>query len=186
MTGLYSTECGMWRGQGEASRGPKPTGGWPKTVRRIHDEFVLLPQLLKQAGYATGVFGKWHLGYDPVNVPRSRGFDEFVGLLAGTHPYWLGRNSKILHNESPLAASGHATDLFADRALEFIRAHRDQPFFCYVPFNAVHGPLRNSERDSDSAKPEWLSHFLGNRASLNRGETTTELWDMLMIGWEIY
>jgi arylsulfatase A-like enzyme len=159
MTGLYSLECGMWRGPGEDSRGPEPEQGWPDSARRIKDDVVLLPQLLKAAGYATGVFGKWHLGYDAKNLPNARGFDEFVGFLGGAHPYHIRRNSRLLHNGQPLSATGHTTDLFADRAIEFIRQPRDRPFFCYLPFNAVHGPLRNGERDADSARPDWLDFY---------------------------
>jgi arylsulfatase A-like enzyme len=159
MTGLYSLECGMWRGPGEDSRRPEPELGWPDDARRIKDDIVLLPQLLKSAGYATGIFGKWHLGYDARNLPNARGFDEFVGFLGGAHPYQPRRNSRLLHNGEPLGMAGHTTDLFADRAIEFIRRHRDRPFFCYVPFNAVHGPLRNAERDADSARPDWLAFY---------------------------
>lgn len=159
MTGLDSLAAGMWRGPGESARGPAPAGGWPANERRIHDELVMLPQLLKEAGYATGAFGKWHLGYDDANVPNARGFDQFVGFLGGAHPYWLRANSRIEENGKPLSFEGHATDLFADRALQFIRAHRDQPFFCYLPFNAVHGPLRNAQREADSGKPEWLAYY---------------------------
>src|SRR3954451_7927139 len=159
MTGLYSLEAGMWRGPGVGDR-TEPAGGWPPNPRRIRDDLVMLPQLLKGAGYATGMFGKWHLGEDPKNVPNARGFDEFVGFLGGAHPYRLGRNSRILHNGKPLDASGqHTTDLFADGAIAFIRANKDHPFFCYLPFNAVHGPLRSPERDADSGKPEWLSFY---------------------------
>jgi arylsulfatase A-like enzyme len=105
------------------------------------------------------MFGKWHLGYDVRNVPNARGFDEYVGFLSGAHPYWLRANSRIEENGKPLAFQGHATDLFADRAIAFIRANRARPFFCYLPFNAVHGPLRNADRASDSAKPEWLEYY---------------------------
>ena len=88
----------------------------------------MLPQLLKGAGYATGMFGKWHLGEDPKNVPNARGFDEFVGFLGGAHPYRLGRNSRILHNGTPLDATGqHTTDLFADGAIAFINSKRTAP-----------------------------------------------------------
>ena len=114
MTGLHSLEAGMWRGPGAGDRA-EPEGGWPANARRIRDNLVMLPQLLKGAGYATGMFGKWHLGEDPKNVPNARGFDEFVGFLGGAHPYRLGRNSRILHNGKPLDATGqHTTDLFAD------------------------------------------------------------------------
>ena len=159
MTGLYSLEAGMWRGPGESARGKEPPGGWAANERRIPDDIVLLPQLLKKAGYATGMFGKWHLGYDEKNVPNARGFDQFVGFLAGAHPYWLRANSRIEENGKPLKIEGHTTDLFADRAIAFIRANRERPFFCYLPFNAVHGPLRNAERAADSAKPEWLQYY---------------------------
>jgi len=159
MTGLYSLESGMWRGPGEDSRKPEPKGGWPESARRIKDDVVMLPQLLKQAGYATGLFGKWHLGYDPKNLPNARGFDEFVGFLGGAHPYWLGRNSRLLRNGQPLAATGHTTDLFADKAIAFIQTNKDRPFFCYVPFNAVHGPMRSADRPADSGKPEWLAMY---------------------------
>src|SRR4051794_6872706 len=159
MTGLYSLEAGMWRGPGAGDRA-EPEGGWPGNARRIRDNIVMLPQLLKGAGYATGMFGKWHLGEDPKNVPNARGFDEFVGFLGGSHPYRLGRNSRILHDGKTLDAAGkHTTDLFADHAIAFIKAHKDAPFFCYLPFNAVHGPLRSPDRDADSGKPEWLSYY---------------------------
>jgi arylsulfatase A-like enzyme len=159
MTGLYSLECGMWRGPGADSRGPMPEQGWPESARRIKDDVLLLPQLLKQAGYATGMFGKWHLGYDEKNVPNTRGFDEFIGFLGGAHPYWPRRNARILRNGQPFASTEHTTDLFADQAIKFIRANKDRSFFCYLPFNAVHGPLRNADRDSDSGKPEWLAKY---------------------------
>jgi arylsulfatase A-like enzyme len=159
MTGQYSLENGMWRGANDANA-PAAGGEKRDNVRRFKDDVVLLPQLLQKAGYATGCFGKWHLGNDEQNLPNARGFDEFLGFIGGSHPYWLGRNSKIFHNREPYVAIGkHTTDLFADNAIEFIKANKDRPFFCYVPFNAVHGPLRSSERNSNSAKPEWLAKY---------------------------
>ena len=160
MTGLYSLEAGMWRGPGEGDRGTEPAGGWPDNARRVRDNIVMLPQLLKSAGYATGAFGKWHLGEDPKSVPNARGFDEHVGFLGGSHPYRLARNARLVRNGQPFDAAGqHTTDLFADQAIEFIRANKDRPFFCYLPFNAVHGPLRNAARAADSGKPEWLAKY---------------------------
>jgi arylsulfatase A len=86
MTGLYSLQAGMWRGPGETERGAPPDDVWPEDARRIKDGILLLPQFLAQAGYATGIFGKWHLGYDSANTPIARGFGEFTGFLAGAHP----------------------------------------------------------------------------------------------------
>jgi arylsulfatase A-like enzyme len=148
-----------WRGPGADSKGEEPAGGWPETTRRIRDDFQLLPQLLSTAGYATGIFGKWHLGSDPKNVPNARGFDQFIGFLDGAHPYWVERRSRILEDGRPSQVKGHTTDIFADGAIAFIKRNRDRPFFCYLPFNSVHGPLRSEERPSDSAKPEWLSRY---------------------------
>lgn len=159
MSGLDSLATGMWRGPGESARGEAPAGGWPADERRVKDNIVMLPQLLKKAGYATGIFGKWHLGYDSANVPNARGFDQFVGFLGGAHPYWLRDRHQILENGKPLQYQGHTTDLFADRAIQFIKANRDRPFFCYLPFNAVHGPMRTPERPADSGKPEWLAKY---------------------------
>jgi arylsulfatase A-like enzyme len=159
MTGQYSLENGMWRGANDANA-PAANGEKRDNVRRFKDDIVLLPQLLHAAGYATGCFGKWHLGNDERNLPNARGFDEFLGFIGGSHAYWLGRNSKIFHNrESYLSIGKHTTDLFADNAIEFIKANKSHPFFCYVPFNAVHGPLRSSERSTNSAKPEWLAKY---------------------------
>lgn len=159
MTGQYSLENGMWRGANDANV-PTADQSARDNVRRLKDDVVLLPQLLQSAGYATGAFGKWHLGNDERNLPNSRGFDEFLGFIGGSHTYWLGRNSKIFHNAQPYDATGqHTTDLFADSAIEFIKANRDRSFFCYVPFNAVHGPLRSDQRNMDSAKPDWLAKY---------------------------
>src|SRR3954469_6033988 len=79
MTGQYSLENGMWRGANDANI---PADGKEKrdNIRRFKDDVVLLPELLKAAGYATGAFGKWHLGNDERNLPSARGFDEFIGF----------------------------------------------------------------------------------------------------------
>jgi arylsulfatase A-like enzyme len=188
MTGLYSLENGMWRGPSEnspeeddsapknakkaarqaakmakkaAKRNPdaEDADAGPASERRIKDGIQLLPQYLKAAGYATGMFGKWHLGADKKSVPNARGFDEFVGFLGGAHPYWLANNSRVQRNGQPMPKTGHTTDIFADNAIAFIKANRDRPFFCYVPFNAVHGPLRREDVEHDSAKPEWLDYY---------------------------
>jgi arylsulfatase A-like enzyme len=159
LTGLYPQQAGMWRGPGALERGREPAGGWPADARRVRDEIRLLPQYLKDAGYATGLFGKWHLGYDERNVPNARGFDEFVGFLGGAHPYWPRERSQLQHNATSLQTDLHTTDLFADHAIAFITANRSRPFFCYVAFNAVHGPLYTEDRPRTSATPEWLARY---------------------------
>jgi arylsulfatase A-like enzyme len=149
LTGQSSLESGMWRGPSQKEN----------VERALREDVQLLPQYLKAAGYATGIFGKWHLGYESPNLPSERGFDEFVGFLSGAHPYTARRGSPILKDGKPYASDKHLTDLFADHAEDFIRRNAERPFFCYVPFNAVHGPLRSDDRPADSAPAEWLAKY---------------------------
>ena len=83
-------------------------------------------------------------------------------------PIKAGRNGRILNNGKPLTTDKHLTDLFADHAEAFIRKNASRPFFCYVPFNAVHGPLRSDDRAADSGKPEWLAKYEKRRAQAPR------------------
>lgn len=101
---------------------------------------------LKGLGYRTGIFGKWHLGYEPQFHPQKRGFDEFFGFLAGAHPYsnsLAGTNNPILRSSKIVEKINYATDDFAREAVSFIQRNKDVPFFLYLPFNAVHGPLQD-------------------------------------------
>ncbi|MEM7699737.1 MAG: sulfatase-like hydrolase/transferase, partial [Verrucomicrobiota bacterium] len=102
-----------------------------------------LPQLLKEAGYRTGLFGKWHLGkYEPYQ-PQERGFDEFFGHYHG-HIERYEFPDQVYHNGTPVEARGYVTDVFTDAAIDFIdyTAERtDQPFFCALMYNAPHSPF---------------------------------------------
>jgi arylsulfatase A-like enzyme len=134
----------------------------------------MLSELLADAGYQTGAFGKWHLGALDGEVPNDRGFDRFRGFLGGAHPYWIteGR-SKILHNRQPdLTSHGHATELFTGWAEKFIRenAAKDAPFFCYLAYNAVHGPLRIDQSKPASAPEAWVNKALDRGVSFLRSD----------------
>lgn len=115
-----------------------------------------LAEYLREEGYATGIFGKWHLGLDYEYWPLQRGFDEFYGFLGhGAHDYFdlnchedakhncIYRNNKIIDDE------GYLTDNLAREACAFIERHAksSNPFFLYLPFNAVHWPLQAPEAD---------------------------------------
>jgi arylsulfatase A-like enzyme len=158
LTGLSNLESGMWRGPSQRE----------ESDRVLQMGVRLLPQYLQEAGYATGIFGKWHLGYKSPDLPLERGFDQFVGFLGGAHPYRSGRGGRLLSGTQPLVTGEHTTDLFADRAEQFIRDNAQRPFFCYVPFNAVHGPLRSPDRPLDSAKAEWLARYNDPAMPANR------------------
>jgi arylsulfatase A-like enzyme len=126
-------------------------------TRRIHaldtDERTVA-EALKEAGYRTALVGKWHLGeWLPEHLPMGQGFDHQYGHYAWGIDYYT---KTIVHNaparfavydwhrnQKPLQEEGYVTDLFAAEAERYIaaRAKDNDPFFLYVPFNAVHGPL---------------------------------------------
>jgi arylsulfatase A-like enzyme len=119
---------------------------------------VTLADVLKKAGYATGAFGKWHLGLTREYNPCSRGFDEFYGFLGhGGHDYFdlkihtnAGENNQpIYRNYIPISDTGYLTDNLGREACSFIKdkAGKGKPFFLYLPFNAVHAPLQAPEED---------------------------------------
>lgn len=166
-TGQYSTENGMWRGPGS-----QPLGS--PGYRGIKRDVKMLSEYLSEAGYATGAFGKWHLGSLEGEVPNDRGFDEFRGFLGGAHPYWIsGSRSKIMHNrEHDPLAEGHATELFTQWAEDFIRknAGKESPFFCYLAYNAVHGPLRVEKSKPASAPEAWVKKALDRGVSFLRSD----------------
>ena len=166
-TGQFSTENGMWRGPGK-----QPLGS--PGYRGIKRDVKMLSEYLSEVGYKTGAFGKWHMGALKGEVPKDRGFDEFHGFLAGAHPYWIkpGR-SKIMHNREPDSnANGHATELFTAWAEKFIRenAAKDAPFFCYLAYNAVHGPLRVDKSKPASAPEAWVNKGLDRGVSFLRSD----------------
>ncbi|MCC6490598.1 MAG: sulfatase-like hydrolase/transferase [Candidatus Hydrogenedentes bacterium] len=113
---------------------------------------VTAANILKSAGYATCMVGKWHLGFSPDRVPTARGFDEFFGFLSGSHSYVKlepnGENS-IFRGTEPVMEEEHLTDAFAREAVACIERHKDHPFFLYLTFNAVHNPLEPQPRYLD-------------------------------------
>lgn len=109
---------------------------------------ITIAERLKPLGYATGMFGKWHLGYQPEMQPQKRGFDEFYGFLGGAHSYLNpgAKDHPILRGTEPVAEIDYTTDAFAREAVSFIERHRAEPFFVYLPFNAVHMPLESIQK----------------------------------------
>ncbi len=166
-TGQFSTENGMWRGPGK-----QPLGS--PGYRGIKRDVKMLSEYLSDAGYKTGAFGKWHMGSLDGEVPNDRGFDEFRGFLAGAHPYWITeRRSNLMRNREPDRVSkGHTTELFTGWAEAFIRenAANDRPFFCYLAYNAVHGPLRTDESKPASAPEAWVKKALDRGVSFLRSD----------------
>lgn len=138
LTGRYSIRAGV------------PDNGPP-----LRPSEKTIASLLKPAGYATGIFGKWHLGDTPETVPNSHGFDRFVGFHSGcfdyySHRYYWGERANppivnyhdLWRNRTEIFEDGtYSTELFAREAAQFIRENRANPLFLYVPFNGVHYPM---------------------------------------------
>jgi arylsulfatase A-like enzyme len=107
----------------------------------------LMPHYLKQNGYATALIGKWHLGLSSPNLPNERGFDLYRGHLSGMMDYYSHEHrgvSYLRYDEAPIAAEGHATDLFSEWAVDYLLQQQDSdaPFFLYLAYTAPHSPIQ--------------------------------------------
>jgi arylsulfatase A-like enzyme len=102
------------------------------------------PELLRKAGYRTGIFGKWHLGYQPKFSPVHQGFDEFRGYVSGNVDYFShvdGAGYADWWNGDKLQPeTGYVTDLITSHSVRFIEQNKDRPFFLYIAHEAVHSP----------------------------------------------
>ena len=114
---------------------------------------VTIAEMLRKADYTTGVFGKWHLGDNFPSRPNDQGFDESLIHLSGGMgqvgdftTYYQGDRSYfdpvLWHNGEQEAYKGYCSDIFADQAIDFIEKNHENPFFCYLSFNAPHTPLQ--------------------------------------------
>jgi arylsulfatase A-like enzyme len=119
---------------------------------------VSLPALLKGKGYATGLVGKWHLGFKPEYGPNAHGFDEFFGLLGGAVDFYTHRRGDgmpdLFDNTTPVEAPGYLTDEITRKAVSFVDRRAAGPFFLEVAYNAVHWPFQPPGRapsDRDAA-----------------------------------
>lgn len=124
---------------------------------------VTIAELLKEAGYSTGIFGKWHLGDNYPMRPGDQGFDESVIHLSGgmgqpgDFTTWPRGDSSyydpvLWYNGSQKAYDGYCSDIFTNEAIRFIDQNRNAPFFCYLSFNAPHTPLQVPEEYYDMYK----------------------------------
>ncbi|MGQ7870766.1 arylsulfatase [Sunxiuqinia sp. sy24] len=117
---------------------------------------LTIAEMLKQANYTTGIFGKWHLGDNYPSRPRDQGFDESLIHLSGgmgqvgdITTYFEGDRSYfdpvLWHNNKQEAYKGYCSDIFTKQAINFIEQNKESPFFCYLSFNAPHTPLQVPE-----------------------------------------
>jgi arylsulfatase A-like enzyme len=134
--------------------------GVPNNGPALPDNEKTLAACLKEAGYATALCGKWHLGSTPATAPNARGFDRFFGFHSGcidyySHRYYWGEPKTVNYHDlwsdgTEVFEDGeYSTELFAREAVQFIRQNRERPFFLYVPFNGVHYPMHAPKRYVD-------------------------------------
>ncbi|MTW13558.1 sulfatase-like hydrolase/transferase [Pseudoduganella eburnea] len=132
-------------------------------------EHPTLPSLLKQAGYSTALFGKWHLGYLPAFGPLKSGYDSFFGNYGGaidyfTHKPGVGPNVKedLYEGEVPVSQVGYYTDLLGDRAANYIgKQDRSKPFFLSLHYTAPHWPWEGPKDEEVSRSISAISHYDG-------------------------
>ena len=147
------------------------TGLWPRrTGELLKTNMVTLGEVMQDAGYATALSGKWHLGHGETTHPYNRGFQEFYGLLDGCcnffnpnqpDPEYKGGQTRVFgHNDQGVASfpeDYYTTDAFTDHAIEtitrFVREDPDRPFFHHITYTAPHYPLH--------AKPEDIAKYKG-------------------------
>jgi arylsulfatase A-like enzyme len=118
--------------------------------KRLPEREVTFAQRLKALGYATGIIGKWHLGGRGTALPMQRGFDDYFGVLGNPGSYTRPRgfiDSSVSPDVQAVKDKDfYTTDAFAARAVHWIEAHKDRPWFLYLPFNAVHAPFEATEK----------------------------------------
>jgi arylsulfatase A-like enzyme len=114
---------------------------------------ISLPRMLKRVGYATALFGKWHLGYRREFGPIAHGFDEFFGLKSADIDHYSHREISgepdLYDGDRPVRREGYMTDLITERAVSFIDRNAGRPFFLEVAYNAVHWPFQPPDHPDD-------------------------------------
>lgn len=149
LSGMYQTRFGFEDNPGPYRLRADVKIGIPKTVKT-------LPERMKKLGYSTGMIGKSHTGDDPSFHPINSGFDEFFGFINGASNYRsdIQWGTKINQPSNPIyrglnkvEETEYLTDAFGREAVSFINRHHSEPFFLYIPFNAIHGPMQGTDQD---------------------------------------
>ena len=142
MTGKYPQRFGFEDNIGPFRQSAETVPGIPLNEK-------IIPEYLKDAGYTTGLIGKWHLGEEDKRMyPIYRGFDEYFGFLGGASGYNIGENTNrtLLRDAIPVESEDeYLTDAFGREAVSFLENHKEDKFFLYLSFNAVHTPLKATD-----------------------------------------
>lgn len=158
LTGCYPARVGLEVGSWS------PAVLFPKDAHGINPSEITVAEMLKAKGYATGCFGKWHLGDQPEFLPTKHGFDRYVGIpysndmwpphptaknwKFGAPPLPVLRDDKVVEIVKTMEDQANLCKLFTDEAVTFIKENKERPFFVYVPHAFVHHPRM--------ARPEFM------------------------------
>ena len=156
------------------------TGVWHTIMGRsmLRKNEVTMGKIFKDAGYATGMFGKWHLGDNYPFRPEDRGYTEVMrhggGGVGQTPDYWDNAyfDGSYWHNGTPEAVKGFCTDVFFDYAKRFIKSQKEagKPFLAYIATNAPHGPMHSPEEFSQPYTDNGVgvANFYGMIANIDK------------------
>jgi len=182
MTGCYADRIGMGT-----------SVVFPADKRGLNPGEITIAEVVKEGGYATGCFGKWHLGDQPEFLPTRQGFDEYEGIPYSNDMWvkgnpkrnypplpWMKQDKPVAHIPDE-ASQAVITDAITEAAVDFIKPHKDEPFFVYVPHSAVHYPFMvTSERlaaaadDVMTALVSEVDHSTGRILQTLRDEGISE------------
>ncbi|TAN53358.1 MAG: twin-arginine translocation pathway signal protein [Betaproteobacteria bacterium] len=158
------------------------TGRWQYRLRGGNDEPIAsrhrgnpvlglapahptLASLLRDAGYATALAGKWHMGFLPHFGPLKSGYQEFFGPMSGGIDYFTHRDSAGVHDlyegEKAIERVGYVTDLISERAVEFIGRQAKAPFLLSVHYTAPHWPWETRADEAEARRLDGIYHFDG-------------------------
>jgi arylsulfatase A-like enzyme len=175
LTGHYANSTGVWHTIGGRSL--------------LRADEVTLADALQDAGYRTGIFGKWHLGDNYPYRPQDRGFDDVIvhggGGISQTPDYWGNDyfDDTYFVNGTPQKFDGYCTDVWFREGMNFIEANQSEPFFCYIAPNAPHSPFNVEPRYSQPYKDqlsEDRANFFGMITNIdeNFGKLRQKLQDL--------
>ena len=149
LTGRYFTRTGVYS---------TSAGG-----ERMNYDETTLAEILKESGYKTAIYGKWHNGMQPPYHPNSQGFDDFYGFASG---HWGNYFSPMLeHNGELVQGQGFLVDDLTDHGLNFIEKSKSEPFFLYLPFNTPHSPMQVPDEYWDRFENKKILKFADDKAN---------------------
>lgn len=144
MSGMYQHRFGFEHNSGPVRYAAR-NYGVPRSAPTMAEK-------LKKGGYATGMTGKWHIGFKEGLRPPERGFDFFFGFIGGARTYYPDVDEKepLLRNNEPVEnEKEYLTDAFTRESVDFIKKNKNRPFFLYVAYNAVHTPMEATKKYID-------------------------------------